>query len=134
MKIFFSPPQVQQNTKFQGGFLATLASLLIPIIAGAATVGIEHAINKRGNGIAKTDAKRHCEPHCDGDKCMMLHTKQCEIIRVTPESGGDGLWLRPYGKVLQRERDYLNKHGYGLYLRRGRGMEKIGQGLAFGIY
>ena len=168
MKMFFSPPQIQQNARHTGGFLGLLASLLVPIVASAASAGISHAISKGGslntgdiNSESKNtddtlvfprkmpkirnDVKFHTKNSerkskfstGDMEKCMIFHTKDGDCIRVTPEKGGDGLWLRPYGSTIPiKERRYLQKNGYGLYLRKskGAGLQKIGEGLAFGVY
>ena len=157
MKMFFSPAQIQHNSKHEGGFLSLLASLIIPIVASAASAGITHAITK-GNGFEPVRVKNNSlkkEKCCsktkntmvnkidcptsntDGGQCMIFHTKDGEYIKVTPEKGGDGLWLRPYGsRVSIKDQKYFRKNGQGLYLKksRGSGIEKLGDGLAFGVY
>ena len=128
--VFFSKAQVQANAQHSGGFLGTLAAIIGTVLAstaaGAASTAVSHAMSK-GSGLKQHKIK-------EGDKCLIFHTDDGQCIKVTPETNGDGLWLRPHGKIRASERHYMRKNGMGMYRRSGANFAKVGNGLAFGIY
>ena len=128
--VFFSKAQVQANARHSGGFLGALAAIIGTVLAstaaGAASTAISHAMSK-GSGLDKQKTK-------EDDKCLIFHTDDGQCVRVTPETNGDGLWLRPYGKMRTSERHYMRKNGTGMYQRSGANFAKVGNGLTFGIY
>ena len=129
--FFFSKAQVQANVKHSGGFLGTLAAIIGTVLAstaaGAASTAVSHAMSK-GSGLDKQKKTK------EDDKCLIFHTDDGQCVRVTPEINGNGLWLRPYGRMRTSERHYMRKNGTGMYRRSTTNFAKVGNGLTFGVY
>ena len=82
----------------------------------------------KGSGLDKQKKTK------EDDKCLIFHTDDGQCVRVTPEINGNGLWLRPYGRMRTSERHYMRKNGTGMYRRSTTNFAKVGNGLTFGVY
>ena len=106
---------------------ALIGTVLASTAAGAASTAISHAMSK-GSWLNKQIKTT------EDDRCLKFHTDDGQCIRVTPETNGDGLWLRPYGRMRASERHYMRKNGTGMYRRSAANFTKVGNGLTFGVY
>ncbi len=72
-------------------------------------------------------------------KCMVYHTSDGECLRATPERNGDGIFLRPHGKISSIQYNYMARNGEGMYIKTtsgngGGGLKKISSKMEFKVY
>ena len=89
-----------------GTLAAIIGTVLASTATGAASTAFSHAMLK-GSGLNKQKTKVE-------DTCLIFHTHDGQCVKVTPETNGDGLWLRPYGRIRASERHYMRKNGMGM--------------------
>ena len=103
--MIFTKAQVQANARHTRGFLGALVALIGTVLAStaarAALPAISHVMSKKSRVLKKED------------KCLILHTNDGQCVKVIPEINGDGVWLRPYGRIRAAESHYMRKNGSG---------------------